>query len=758
MNKTIQKSLLFIMLAAASAGCRKKIYDDFYGRPDSLAHPIYNVLTEKGNFKNLVALIDKSGYKETLVSGAGYWTLFAPNDDAFTQYFKDRGIGGIANIDSITARAMLQYMLVFNSYEKDRLDDYQATANNAGWTPSIAFRRRTSYYTGFYKDSSIMVNGKPITAIADNRNNNFSSLTGNYVSAEDNNKYITYFTDDFFNHAGLTAADYNYFYPASGYTGFNVGAAKVVNKNIAAENGTIHEIDQVITPLMSIDEYLRTRPEYSSFRAILNRLYVNNTVQFIYNADATHRYQVLTGHADSVYVKAFSPSLAFAPNNENFMKAEVNDGQKDCWTIFVPNNAAVDAYVKNVLCQYYPSLDQMPIGIITDFLNAHLFPTAVWPTRFGTTRNNLAEPARFDPNADVVDKKILSNGFLYGTNKVEAADVFSTVYSKAYLNPNYTMMTRLFNVTGLKLLIANSSVPVDIFLIPDQVFSAAGYSYNVSKDQFEYRSTPTAAATTNGVYDKLTRIAATCVFFQPFKAQVDDLSGADIVKSGSAGTEGDYIKFNNNNVVTGGLQDAGRSAHVDSMKTATNGKVYFINDMLLYSEKPVGTHVKALGLSATSDYNYFWQYLSNSVAMYNATTTDINGLTGFNTVFAPNNAAIKQAVNDGILPGTGTAPNKTPNFNPSDEPGRALVRKFIQYHILFSHTIIPDGNLSGSMDTYLKTALGNTVKFYVNNNKGSMSITDNYSRTANVIVSQSNNLSNRCIIHLLDNYLKYNDN
>ncbi len=756
MRKTFQQlSLLFILIAALT-GCKKKIYDDFYGRPDTLAHPIYNVLTERGNFKSLIALIDKSGYKETLITGAGYWTLFASNDDAFSKYFKDRGISGINDIDSATARAMLQYSLVFNSFEKNRLDDYQATANNVGWTPSAAFRRRTAYYTGFYKDTG--VNNRSVTAIAANRNNISGSLTGNYISAEDNNKYITYFTDDYFNNAGLTAADYNYFFPTSEYKGFNVGDAKVVNKDIAAENGVIHEIDRVISPLMSIDEYIRTKPEYSSFRAILNRLYANNTVQFIYNADVTHRYQVLTGKTDSVFVKAYSSVLAFSPNNENFTKAEVNDGQKDCWTIFIPNNAAVDSYVKNVLCQYYPSLDQMPINIIADFLNAHLFPTAVWPTRFATTRNKLTEPARFDPNADVFDKKILSNGFLYGTTKVEAADVFSTVFSKAYLNPNYTMMTRLFDVTGIKLLIAKSNVPVDIFLIPDQIFTAAGYSYNVTKGVFEYRATPTSDATTNGVYDKLTRIAATCIFYEPFKSQVDNLSGADIVKSGDAGTEGDYIKFNNNTIITGGLQDAGKTALVDSVRTGTNGKVYFLNNLPLYSEKPVGTHVKNLGTATTSDYNYFWQYLSNSSTMYNATTTDIVGLTGFNTLFVPKNSAIMQAVNDGLLPGTGTAPNKVPNFNPSDEPNRALVRKFLQYHILSGHTIVPDGNLFGPMETYLKNPLGNSVKVFVTNNKGSMSLTDSYNRTANVIVPQSNNLSNRCVIHLLDNYLKYSEN
>jgi uncharacterized surface protein with fasciclin (FAS1) repeats len=753
LNTKIFYILLWVLVSTTS--CQKAAFDAFYNPPATLAPPMYQVLQTKGNFKNLLACVDKAGYKSVLNTAAGYWTLFAPNDSAFTVYFKEKGISGIGAIDSVSARAMLQYWLVYNSYEKSRLADYQATANNSGWTPSQAFRRRTAYYTGFYKDTG--VNNSIINALADNHNSVSTSLTGNYDASDYNNKYITYFTDVYCNAHSLNATDYNYFYPSSQYTGFNVAAARVVTKDIAAESGVIHEIDKVISPLMSIDEYIRTRPEYSSFKAILNRLNINNTVQFIYNADATHRYQVLKGKNDSVFIKAYSSLLSYSPNNENFLKLEENDGQKDCWTMFIPNNQAVDDYVKNVLCQNYASLDQMPIGIINDFLNSHLFPTAVWPTKFGVTQNSFSETAKIDPNADVFDRKILSNGILYGTTKVLNADVFSTVFGKSYLNPNYTMMTKLFNVTGLKLMIAKSNVPVNIFLIPDKVFSDSGYTYNVSKDQFEYRPASATASTTNGVYDKLTRIASTCVFYAPYKQQIENLSGADIVKSGDAATDGDYIKFNNNIVTTGGLQDNGRVAKVDSSKTGVNGKVYYLNNILYYSEKPVGTHIKNLGLLTTSDYNYFWQYLSNS-SFYNATTTDLNGLTGFNTLFIPNNAAIKQAVNDGILPGTGTAPNKVASFNPGTETDKDLVRKFLQYHILAGHTIIPDGNNTGSFTSFLQNSVGTALKFTIISSPGVMSILDNYNRSANVILSQSNNLSNRCVIHLIDNYLKYKYN
>ena len=752
MNRLMQ--IFSFLLLASIAGCQKKAYEKYYEDTNGLEPPIYQQLQAAKHFTSLLSLIDKSGYRTTL-DAAGYWTFFAPNDEAFKTFLMEKGISGVDKIDSASARAMVQYLLVYNSFKKDRLDDYQATLNNAGWTPDAAFRRRTAYYTGFYNDTNI--NNKPIVAIASNRNNLANSLTGNYIADDDNNKYITYFTDTYFSSHGLSATDYNYFYPNSEYKGFNVAQAKVVSQDIVAGNGIIHEIDKVISPLMSIDEYIRTRPEYSSFKAILNRLYTNNTIQFIYNAAASHRYQVLRGRNDSVFVKAYSSRLAFSPNNENSYKLEDNDGQKDCWTMFIPNNAAVDAYVKNVLCEYYPSLDVMPIEIIIDFLNAHMFATAVWPTKFSVTRNNLSEPARFDAVADVFDRKILSNGMVYGTTKVQASDIFSTVYAKAYLNPQYTMMTKLLDVSGLRLLVSKSNIPVNMFLISDKTFLDSGYYYNASKSQFEYKPATATAATTNGVNDRLQRILRTCVFFDPFKQKIENLSGSDIVKSGDAGTEGDYIRFNNNTVVSSGLLDFNKSARVDSSKTAANGKVYYINNILFGSEKGLGLNLQRLGATTASDYNSFWQYLSNSNT-YNATTAEINGLTGFTTIFVPTNAAIKQAVNDGLLPGTGTAPNKNPNFSPTSEPDKEQVRRFLSYHILAGNSIIPDGNNTGGFNSFLKNASGTSLRFTVNNTPGAISIVDNFSRTSKVIVASSNNLGNRSVIHLIDNYLKYNYN
>ncbi len=83
-----------------------------------------------------------------------------------------------------------------------------------------------------------------------------------------------------------------------------------------------------------------------------------------------------------------------------------------------------------------------------------MWQSTVWPSKFNNTYNFLGEAAKMNTATDIVDRKVLSNGFFYGTKKVNEPNVFATVYGKAYLNPRYTLMTRLLDME-LKGIITN---------------------------------------------------------------------------------------------------------------------------------------------------------------------------------------------------------------------------------------------------------------------------------------------------------------
>ena len=744
MHKKIYQLTLVVLFAVLFTSC-KKTFDDYYARPDNLADPIYKQLTTAGKFTNFVALIDKAGYKETLAA-AGYWTIFAPTDSAFTAdtefaaFIKSRGFNTVANVDSATAQMVVQYLLVYNAFEKTRIDDYQSTL---GWVTDNAFKRRTAYYTGFYNDTDYLA--QPYKAIPSNRNNN-GTTNSYFLIADNNNKYIPYFTSEFLAAKGLSQTDYTYFYPGSTFSGFNVANAKVTQKDIAAENGVIHIIDKVITPAKSIDEYLRNKPEYSLFRSILERF----MVLFVKNTDATRRYQVLKGGNQDVTVKVYSNLLAFSPNNENYFKLQDNDGQRDGWTMFVPTNDSLSKYINTVVLQQYPTLNSLPLPIIADLLNAHMWQSTVWPSKFANTLNFLGEPAKMDITTDIVDKKILSNGIFYGTKKVNEPNVFATVYGKPYLNPRYTLMTRLLD-QELKGIITNPNVKYTLFMMSDAVLAAKGYSYNSGANSWQFINPVGGAVSINDSNRlNLLRMLNTCVVETP---------GNELANLGTTGFKGiittyggECIKYDGNQVFTAGTIERNVTVRIDSVRKALNGQVVYLNDLLYFPYLPIAKNIEILGTPAASEFNYFWNYLKNST-LYNTTTFEITGLGAgsFYTFFIPNKASIVAAINAGLLPGTAGVPN----FTPTLITDKVLVEKFILYHILDKRTIISNGLDIGSYPSLLRNTAGDPVTFSILYPGGIFEVGDGFNRKARLVAALTNNLSNRTVIHLVDNYLKY---
>ena len=744
MNKIVTKILCLLALVLLFGDCRKKAFDDYYGRPASLQPPIYQVLQVKGNFKSFLACIVKANYKSTL-SAAGSWTIFAPNDSAFTVFLAGRGLSNVSQLDSGTCSQIVTYSLVYNEFTKARLGDYQSAA---GYIQNQGFKRRTANYVGFYDDTTFA--GVKVKALASNRNSGF-------ILGDNNNKYIPYFTDNFVAYKRLTSADYNYFYPGTPYTGFNVVDSKVVNQDIFAENGYIHEVNKVILPLPNIDKYLASNPLYSEFKKLFDKYMVS----FVLNADATTRYRLLTGLGDNVFIKTYNNFLAYSPNNENYLKLQDNDGQADGYTMFVPRNDVLLSYINSVLLENYTSLDAMPPQIIIDFLNAHMFQTSVWPSKFATTNNVQNEPAKFDPATDIIDKKILSNGIFYGTSKVQLANVFSTIYGRAYLDPKYLLMTKVLDL-NLRYTITIPTLKFTMIMMSDSVLRSWGYDYNNGSLSWVYIAPGTTTSASSGVaLANLQRILATSIIPTP-NGELDNISGTGIVES----LGGEYIKYTAGKFISAGSQDSGSITtnngypiNVRGTKLSSNGRVYYVDNLLNFSLKNLGYAIVKLGTPVTSQFNYFYQFLKNST-IFNPATNDIVGISpgAFYTSFIPNNTAIQNAVNAGLLPRTGNGPVYVPNFAPALQSSKDSVARFLWYHFLGKATVVPDGKKTGSFETLFKKANGDPTTLTINSVPNQMTIIDAYGRVANLILSGSNNLADRSVIHLIDNYLQYNPN
>lgn len=719
--------LAFVILFFA---CKE---DPYYARPDSLEPTIYIQLENKGNFTSYLSCVDRAGYKDVL-SRAGYFTVFAPTDEAFSKFLASRNKSSVDDLSDDLVSKIVTYSVIYSGYNKEKLDDFQSN-DSLDWIEDVAFKRRTAYYNWIYLDT---VNGSEMY-IADMNAVGAEETPAGVHRAEDyNNKHIPYFTSEFFAKEKLTQYDYNYFYPDATFSGFNLVDAEVIESDLYAENGMLHIVNKVITPLPSLNELIDDNPQYSEFKKLLD----NYLVEYNLAGDDLHyRYEQATGTRPSIYIKEY-PTLNYAPNCENYLKyglGQEHDAQIDGWTAFVPTNAALQEFYNTKFLEFYGSLDVMPQQLISELVNAHLFRTTVWPSKFDITVNPFGEPARFDAESNVIEKKIGSNGILYGVDKVQETDGFYTLLGDIYLNPDYSLMLQALYTTGLYAIVKNTNLKFTIFMVPNSGFEALGFSYDDAINTWYLENEFLGYNASQA----LSRIINLHIIVNK---EYDDFLGTGFIQ-----TYGDeYIRYAGGQLwCTGNLHKNPVVLPLDK-KVRSNGVSYVNSDLLYYTTNNIGED-----LTRTA-YTEFYKYLDASAKalpgfLYDKSTQAITNfsIADPNTLLVPNDTSIEAAVRDGYLPPITSLPFTEEELD--------MVAKFVWYHSLNGIIIVPENEITGDVKTLYKTSEGSTY-VTVNNEGGNILFFDNYGNTAQVIDPNNTSqtvLSNNAVIHLVSNYLRY---
>jgi hypothetical protein len=223
-NMNILNKLLLIAAAVVLLQCQRD-RDKYYDKPSWAGDPIYEVLEAAGGFSLYLQMVDRSTHVDNF-RGNGYWTVFAPNDEAVKAYLSQKGYASVAEIPTEEVEKIVAYSMLFTRYEFNRLSDIL----KGGWDTLKSIKKKTPYYETLYKE---YYKGDSVWVT------NPTMLNG--INTSDNNyKYLPLYLSRSF---GKEPSDYETFYPR-GYTGRNVQGASVSDVpnryDMNAANGIVH--------------------------------------------------------------------------------------------------------------------------------------------------------------------------------------------------------------------------------------------------------------------------------------------------------------------------------------------------------------------------------------------------------------------------------------------------------------------------------------------------------------------------------------
>jgi hypothetical protein len=275
-----------------------------------------------------------------------------------------------------------------------------------------------------------------------------------------------------------------------------------------------------------------------------------------------------------------------------------------------------------------------------------------------------------------------------------------------------------------------------------------GFDYDTTHSYWRYVSPINGAVETGtGAKNRLLRLFYNCIVQTP-NGELDNIaSTSGIIRTGDDELPGEYIKWSNNKIYAAGdIVPGGVPANVIGKEVQQNGISYYVDKFPEYSIELQGLTIARLA-AANPEFDAFYQYLKNST-IYTAATGKIEGvaLGSSYTFLIPNKAAIARAVADKVIPASN---------NPASQGEKDLIADFIRFHIINNKTISNDGNITGQQETLMKDTKGDKTYVGVTSTPAILSFKDNSGNNpaANFISASSNNLADRSLIHLVDNYL-----
>ncbi len=455
--RSILVGSVFILLALS--GCEKEL-DKYYETPDWLKGNTYEVLVDAGEYDLFLEAVDKAGFRDVL-EGRGIITVVAPNDEAFNKFLSDNDYGSVDEVPDDVLQKVIGYHLVYYALDKQKLANYRPEGISALDEDNLNdeglyYKFRTKSTSGIEEYTDNTVQGTPLVRKVYHKE-----------------RFLPVFSSYLFDTKNINPQDnYGYFYSGKEWQGenggFNISNASVEEYAIVADNGYVHKVDEVLTPLETIHETLGQTNDFDLFKEVYDKF-----ADFRYDASLTENY----GDGDSLYLfyHVDLPKIAseWTYNGESALPdyADLATLSRETYNVFAPSNSALQDFFNSFWADYYDDILDVNFLPLKYLLDNHVYEgDVVFPEEIsdGEIESRYGDEIIFDTEA-VSLKQMCANGTLYGLTDIVVPRMFQSITAPAFSNPRYRMFLSMMDQAQRVQPLMSDDVDFNLFLPSDWV-------------------------------------------------------------------------------------------------------------------------------------------------------------------------------------------------------------------------------------------------------------------------------------------------
>ncbi|MCF8379235.1 MAG: fasciclin domain-containing protein [Bacteroidales bacterium] len=453
------------------SGCTKDIEDlEKYNRPNWLEGDLFTQISTDSSLSIFRQCMELTKL-DSSVGITGSYTIFAPNNAAFQQYFVKHPEYNyqVQNIPEKELKYLTQMHIVEDAWTINQLQSITIT----GWIDPkeknpgrLVYKHKT--ICKYPNQKYWIKNNNGNITITDSANANSYRIV--YPPSP---KFVPIFFPGYFAENNLSEDDYEFYFdrPYSNSSIYYAGA-QIISSEIFAENGLIYKIDEVVEPILNAHQILEKNDNFKYIRELLWLF-----PEFEIDEDATRSQpEAVQGLDYEDLYKLSYPDLntAFSVHNELLYDSEqtthvINAG------FVAPNDVAFEAFLDNVVTNrsgfpHYTGWSAVPRELKRIIVRNHLFFSPIYPSNANGVRS--FEQDEIEVGEGLVENKYYSsNSTFLETNEVLVPKAFSSVSGAVYLRPAYSWFMYALEESGMVNRLKDAEIEYSFFAISDQILS-----------------------------------------------------------------------------------------------------------------------------------------------------------------------------------------------------------------------------------------------------------------------------------------------